>query len=54
MYNCIRPFQFVKTHKEDYLFKVGGNFYVQSKYAGRVEVSEEEYERLKGQGMVER
>lgn len=54
MYSCIRPFQFVKTHKEDYLFKVGGNFYIQSKYAGRVEVSEEEYERLKGQGMVER
>ena len=54
MYSGIRPFQFVKTHKEDYLFKVGGNFYIQSKYAGRVEVSEEEYERLKGQGMVER
>ena len=54
MYSCINPFQFVKEDEKDYLIFRGNQFYIQTKYAGRVEITKEYYEKMKRKGMVER
>lgn len=51
MYECINPTQYVKEHVNDYLVFKGNKFYVQTQYAGLVEISKSEYERLEQRGM---
>ena len=54
MYECIRPTQFVKEHKNDYLIFKGNRFFIRTYYAGVVETTKEYYNKLKEKGMEER
>ena len=51
MYSCIRPTQYVREHYNDYLIFKGNRFYIHTRFAGVVEITKEEYERLEKQGM---
>lgn len=51
MHECIKPCQFVKEHKNDYLIFKGDRFYLYTEYAGLVEITKEYYEKLEKQGM---
>lgn len=50
MYSCIKPTEYVKEHEDDYLIFKGNRFYLMTHYAGVVEISKEEYERLEKKG----
>lgn len=51
MYECVKPYQFVKEDQDDYLLVVGSQYYIQTKYAGRVEITKEYFEKLEKRGM---
>lgn len=52
MMEHIKPYGFVKEHKNDYLKQLNEKYYVYSHYAcGLLEITEKEFERLAHQGM---
>jgi hypothetical protein len=51
MYSTIKPTQYVKEHKSDYLIFKGNRFYIHTYYAGVVEITKKEFERLENGGM---
>ena len=51
MYSCIKPTQYVREHKSDYLIFKGNRFYIKTYYAGVVEITKEYFEKLKEKGM---
>ena len=50
MYECIKPLQFVKSHERDYLIFKGDRFYINTYYAGIVEITKTTFEKLKDKG----
>ena len=51
MYQCVKPYQFVKESSKDYLVEKIGKYYVNTIYAGLVEIEKDEFERLKKRGL---
>ena len=51
MHECIKPYQFVKEDKSDYLIFKGNRYYIHTKYAGVVEVEKEYFEKLEKRGV---
>ena len=51
MYECIKPTQYVKEDKSDYLIFKGNRWYIHTKYAGVCEITKETFEKLERQGM---
>ena len=52
MYQGNIPYQFAKEClEEDYLFVIGNRYFVQSKYAGKMEIDEQEFQRLENKGL---
>lgn len=51
MHECIRPYQFVKEDKNDFLIERRNRFYIMTEYAGVVETTKEYFEKLKAQGV---
>lgn len=51
MYECIKPTQYVKEHDRDYLIFKGDRFYINTYYAGVVEITKETFEKLEQRGM---
>ena len=51
MYECCKPYQFVKEHESDYLIFKGNRFFIKTKYAGVVEITKETFEKLEQRGM---
>lgn len=51
MYECIKPTQYVKSHSNDYLNHRGNRYFIITWYAGRVEITKANYERLEQGGM---
>ena len=50
MYSAIRPTtQYIREHPTDYMYIKNGKYYLRTKYAGLVEISQQEWERLQGQ-----
>lgn len=51
MYQCIKPTQYVKEDENDYLLFKGNRYYIQTRYAGVVEITKEDFEKLEERGM---
>lgn len=51
MISCIKPYQFVKHDKDDYLIPKGDRFYIKTRYAGVVEITKKTYEELLERGV---
>ena len=51
MYECIKPYQFIKEHEDDYLIFKGNRFYIHTVYGGVAEITKETFEKLEQQGM---
>lgn len=49
MYSAIKPCtQYIKEHPTDYMYIKNGRYYLHTHYAGTVEITENEYNRLIG------
>ena len=49
MYSAIKPCtQYIKEHPTDYMYIKNGRYYLHTHYAGTVEITENEYNRLVG------
>lgn len=51
MYSTKIPYGAVKEHERDYLVFKGDKFYINTYYAGLVEIEKSEFEKLEQRGM---
>ena len=51
MYSVIKPYGAVKEHERDYLISKGNRWFINTNYAGLVEIEKKEFERLVERGM---
>ena len=51
MWETIKPLQFVKEHRDDYLFIKDNRYFIKTYYAGACELSKEMFERYKNWGV---